>query len=524
MEFTQFAMASEEPATFDGDMLVYCLTQSEKGFPGYERATGKILQNAFALGDFSGKAGEKILFYPEHGQVEPEIRAKRVVLYGIGKATQDTSLPEVREMLRKLGGWIAKTAESVKANRIMVVLPVLTIIDSAQTAECVCEGISLGDYRFTKYKKPDHKEKAYAGLQEVRIFADRARSAAARGMKRGENAGKATCLARDMANEPANEWTADKFGIIALSLAEKYSMKCRVLEKRDMKRLAMGGILAVNQGSSEPPKLVILEYRGRKAQQTLLLVGKGITFDSGGISLKPAAGMENMKFDMCGGAAVLAIMQAVGEERPAMNIIAMIPATDNMSGSSAVKPGDVIRHYGGITSEIVNTDAEGRMVLADAIAYGIKKYIPDCVVDIATLTGAAIIGLGHHHTGLLSNNDRLVERLIEAGKRCGEPLWRLPMGRDYAKQIDSNIADIKNAGGRDGGTITAAAYLEKFVGDTIWAHLDIAGTAWDFTEKSYIPKGPSGTGVRTLLELIRSWRQITGRGTGRSKTNRKSVE
>jgi len=290
-------------------------------------------------------------------------------------------------------------------------------------------------------------------------------------------------------------------------LAKKYSLKCTVLDKDDMKRLGMGGILAVNQGSTEPPRMVILEYRPIEKSQTLLVVGKGLTFDSGGISLKPPAGMEDMKYDMCGGAAVMALMQAIGEERPDLGVVAIVPATDNMAGGAALKPGDIITHYNGLTSEIVNTDAEGRLILADALAYGVEKFTPDYVVDLATLTGAVIIGLGHHRTGLLGNNDELAGRLLAAGERCAEPLWRLPLGKEYTKQIESQVADIKNTGGKSAGTITAAAYLQKFVGETPWVHLDIAGTAWEFTEKSYIPKGPSGTGVRTLLELVRRWKK-----------------
>ena len=279
--------------------------------------------------------------------------------------------------------------------------------------------------------------------------------------------------------------------------------------KGDMKRHGMGGILGVNQGSSLPPKMAIVEYvPPQKKHQTMLLVGKGLTFDSGGVSIKPAAGMEDMKYDMCGGAAVLSCMQAVGEIRPSKRVICIVPATENMVSGSAIKPGDIIHHYNGLSSEVVNTDAEGRLILADALAYGVKKYKPDCVIDLATLTGAVIIGLGHHHTGLLSNNDKLAKRLIEAGKESGEPVWRLPLNEDYSEQLKSEVADVKNIGGRPGGTITAAAYLEKFVDKTPWAHLDIAGTAWNFTKKSYIPKGPSGVGVRVLIELIRGWKKL----------------
>jgi leucyl aminopeptidase len=254
---------------------------------------------------------------------------------------------------------------------------------------------------------------------------------------------------------------------------------------------------------------VVLEYISDKKNPTLMLVGKGLTFDSGGISLKPAKGMEDMKYDMCGGAAVITTMQVVGEERPGnVNVVALVPATDNMSGAAALKPGDIITHFGGKTSEVINTDAEGRLILADALAWGIKTYAPDAVVDLATLTGAVIIGLGHHKTGLLSNNETLAQRVSAAGERSGEPFWRLPLGPEYSKQLKSEVADLKNIGGRSAGTITAAAYLQEFTGDTPWAHCDIAGTAWNFTEKSYVPKGPSGITVRTLVTLIRQWKPL----------------
>jgi leucyl aminopeptidase len=213
----------------------------------------------------------------------------------------------------------------------------------------------------------------------------------------------------------------------------------------------------------------------------------------------------DMKYDMCGGAAVLAAMAVIAVEKPKVRVVALIPSSDNMAGGGALKPGDVIRHYGGLTSEIENTDAEGRLLLGDAIAYGIEKYQPACVIDLATLTGSVVIALGHHYSGLMSNSDRLVDMLIGAGALSGEPLWRLPLGEMYVKQLESQVADMKNTGGRYGGAITAAEYLHQFVGETPWAHVDIAGTAWDFTEKSYIPKGPSGIGVRTLVELIRRW-------------------
>lgn len=410
---------------------------------------------------------------------------------------------EIAELLRIAGGTIASQCKKNKIEIIGINLPGFKGLDAALVAKYVTEGILLGTYQFLKYKKKD--EDAYPGLKKLEFFAQTNREKIRQGVAHGTNSALAACSARNMANEPGNCWTPSHFARYAKKAAKELNLQCTILEKSHMRKLGMGGILAVNQGSEEPPKVVILEYNPEKYVDTVLLVGKGLTFDSGGISLKPAQGMMDMKYDMCGGAAVLSAMEAIGREKPGVRVVAIVPSTDNMTGGGAVKPGDIITHYGGITSEIENTDAEGRLILADALAYGIEKFKPDCVIDLATLTGAVIIALGHHHSGLMSNNDQLTEKLIEAGQVCGEPLWRLPLGAMYAKQIESKVADCKNTGGRPAGSITAAEYLHQFVGKLPWAHLDIAGTAWNFTEKSYIPKGPSGVGVRTLIELLRQW-------------------
>ncbi len=509
MAATKLTLSSKSPESFNSDLLIYCLEQDkkEKVKVGQTPAT-KELKAAIALGDFKGKASDSLLIYPSNsGKQKPY--AGRILILGVGKS-HDMPLSDLREQCRKTGGIIAAKAGKLKAEKICLCLPSVNEMKGEEVVECLVEGILLGDYSFLKYKKEDSKKPSFGGIKEIVVSATGSHKGLRRSMNKAEHSAFAARAARDMANEPGNGWTPGSFASYARNLAAKHKMKCTILGKNDMKRLKMGGILAVNQGSAEPPKMVILEYRSlKKKAETILIVGKGLTFDSGGVSLKPAAGMQDMKYDMCGGAAALSAMRVVGEEKPHVNVVAIIPATDNMGGSSALKPGDIIRHYGGITSEIVNTDAEGRLILADALAYGIKKFAPTCVVDLATLTGAVILGLGHHRTGLLGNNQTLVDRLLVAGENCGEPLWQLPLDKEYVKQIDSDVADIKNTGGRPAGTITAAAYLQKFVGDTPWSHMDIAGTAWDFTKKSYIPKGPSGTGVRTLVDLIRNWKRFS---------------
>lgn len=504
---TKLILTRKKPETFSGDILVCCFEQDKKEKVKEGRApVEKELKKAIALGDFKASEGDSLLLYPQVSEKQ-KLSAKRLLLVGMGKQ-EGANLSAARERCRCCGGTIAAKAAELKAEKLFLCIPEVVGLKEEEVLECLLEGILLGDYRFLKYKKPDKKDPAFLSIKEIQISASGSEKGLRHAMLKGQQAALAGRKARDMANEPGNGWTPTSFAEYAQTLSKKHKMQCTVLGKQDMKKLKMGGILGVNQGSVEPPKMVILEYHASEKAQTILLVGKGLTFDSGGVSLKPSAGMQDMKYDMCGGAAVLSMMQVVGAEKPKVNVVAIIPSTDNMPGGSALKPGDIVTHYGGTTSEIINTDAEGRLILADALAYGIEKYKPACVVDLATLTGAVILGLGHHRTGLLGNNQDLINRLLAAGERSGEPLWQLPLDKEYVEQIKSEVADIKNTGGRPAGTITAAAYLQKFVGETPWAHMDIAGTAWDFTKKSYIPKGPSGTGVRTLVELVRSWKKF----------------
>ena len=509
MVTTKLTISREKAEIFRGDVLIYCLQQDKKGSAIVPQTlVSKELDRAVALKDFKADVNDNLLVYSQNTSATKGF-AGRTLFVGLG-CTQDKDANQLREMCRKVGGNIAVKVKEIKADSLYLSLPSISKMKEMDIAECLVEGVLLGDYSFLKYKNEDKKKPPFKGIREITLSSAKSRKGLLKGLKKAQASAKAVCVARDMANEPGNGWTPASFASYATELADKYKMTCTILGKSQMKRLKMGGIIGVNQGSAEPPKMVVLEYHSRNKQaQTIMIVGKGLTFDSGGISIKPSAGMQEMKYDMCGGAAALSAMAVIGEENPDVNVVAIIPATDNMGGSSALKPGDIIRHYGGITSEIVNTDAEGRLILADALAYGIKKFSPTCVVDLATLTGAVILGLGHHRTGLLGNNQKLVDRVLAAGAKCGEPLWQLPIDEEHIEQIDSDIADIKNSGGRPAGTITAAAYLQKFVGDTPWTHLDIAGTAWNFTKKSYIPDGPSGTGVRTLVELVRNWEKFS---------------
>ncbi|MGD9948560.1 MAG: leucyl aminopeptidase [Desulfobulbus sp.] len=499
----------QEPAAYSGDLLVFPVEEDIAHLGDFGKPLNLILQQIWETGDFKGSKEQAFIFYPALIDKKQPVAAKRVLLVGLGK--QDDAINVRREQLRLACGIIAKQAASVKAKDVLLVLPKDFLLDAVEIAECCVEGMLLGNYRFDLYKNPKDEKDTPVRVERFALHdGGLSRAAVQKGMDRGLALAQATCAARDMANQPGNGWTPSAFAEYAKKLAKKTSLKCKVLDKSAMQKLGMGGLLGVNQGSAQPPYLVILEHKTSKKNPTLLLVGKGLTFDSGGICIKPPSGMEDMKYDMCGGAAVMTAMQAIAEIGLAnVNVIGLVPTTENMTGSAALKPGDVIRHFGGKSSEIINTDAEGRLILADALAYGIETYAPDAVIDLATLTGAVIIGLGHHYTGLLSNNDQLAARILEAGAQVGEPLWRLPLGPEYRKQIDSQVADIKNAGSdRSAGTITAACYLQEFVGETPWAHLDIAGTAWGFTEKSYIPKGPSGIGVRTLVACLGQWEAL----------------
>ncbi|MFO7761149.1 MAG: leucyl aminopeptidase [Thermodesulfobacteriota bacterium] len=497
------SLTSVAPEDFKGDLLVYFAREKQNESPFCSESRVKaFIDRAFAAGDFKGKKEELLLVYPD--KKIDGIKAGRLLVVGLGKEELD------RETFRLVGGAVSVKARKLRAERLKIVLPREHGFDDRSMAEALSEGLVLGSYSFRKYKSKDSdpdNDAPEVDIKKISLYASSGLTSLRKAARRGENAAEAGITARDMANEPGNVWTPSCFADFGRDLARERNLYCTVLKKEDLKRIGMGGMLGVSQGSKEEPAVVILEYRSGRKVPVLLLVGKGLTFDSGGISLKPAKDMAKMKFDMCGGAAVMAAMQTIGKERPKnVDVVAIIPAAENMPGGSAIKPGDIITHYGGKSVEVDNTDAEGRLVLADALAYGIEKYKPDAVVDLATLTGAVVIGLGHHYTGLMANDDNLAEKILNAGEKSGESLWRLPLGKEYTRQLKSEVADLKNVGNRAAGTITAGAFLQEFVGETAWAHLDIAGTAFDYTEKSYVPKGPSGIGTRTIIDLVRDWR------------------
>ena len=461
-----------------------------------DKALGGLITKLISEGEIKGKQNEITLIH-SMGKIAPE----RVVVAGLGKEEKLT-LSVIRGI----------TAEACRFLRRVGATQVATIahgagvggIDAEKSAQAVTEGALLGLYTFHKHqtKKEDAKE-----IEQLLIVEreEKKVSILERGCTRGRIMAEATNLARDMANEPGNYMTPTTMAEVAQSVADEWGLDCRILEQADMEKLGMGALLGVARGSTQPPKLIILRYKGaKKSKASLGLVGKGITFDSGGISIKPSEKMGDMKGDMAGGAAVIAAMRAIGELRPKINVTALIPATENLPDGSAYKPGDIVRASNGKTIEVMNTDAEGRLILADALSYARTLGLSP-VVDVATLTGACHIALGDLCTGAFSNNQDLVDSVLKAGAEAGEYIWQMPMYEEYKELNKSDIADIKNSAGRWGGAITAAQFLAEFIEDTPWVHLDIAGPFLSDKDRTYIVKGATGVAVRTLVNLALSY-------------------
>jgi len=479
------------------DALIVNLFEGISHPGGATGAVDKALDGAITQlitsGEIKGKLSELTLIH-----TLGKIPARRVVVAGLGKQPE-LSLDKIRRIIAQAGRFLR--GKGVKRVATIAHGAGVGGIEPEKAAQAIAEGSILGLYTFRRHitKEPE------AGEIEELLIVERDEDKLPqleRGCAIGKVIAEATNFARDMINEPANFMTPSDIANIARRIADEYNIECTVLEKEQMQELGMGALLGVAQGSQQTPKLVILQYKGDDSSpKTLGLVGKGITFDSGGISLKPSEDMADMKGDMAGAAVVISVLRALAQLKPKINVTAVAPATENLPSGAALKPGDVVRAMNGKTIEIISTDAEGRLILADALCYARKLELSP-IVDVATLTGACRVALGDVATGAFTNNEELLRKVTKAGDEAGERLWQMPMYEEYKEQNKSEVADIKNSGGRYGGAITAAQFLSEFVEDTPWVHLDIAGTSRSDKDKGYIIKGETGVGVRTLVNLV----------------------
>ncbi len=469
-----------------------CEDGGDELFAQCDVALGGCLQRLAENREFSGKVNTSRLIH-----TLGKLPAERLLLVGLGKKSE---LDDGR--LRQAAG---NAVQSLRTARVASFALALQLTGSGEASlAAVCEGALLGSYSFDEYKTKDRDERfSFSGMTLLLPRGVTVKGARAR-VERTEAVCRGVSLARDLVSHPGNVATTGYLADAARGLAKRHTLICRVLEKDDLQELGMNALLAVGKGSAEPPRLIVLEYRGSGAKgRPVVLVGKGITFDSGGISIKPGTGMEEMKTDMAGAAAVLGTMEAAAGLQLPINLVGIIPAAENMPDGRAYKPGDVITSMSGLTVEITNTDAEGRLILCDALFFARTNYKPAVMVDLATLTGACVVALGHEASGMMGNDRRLIDNLKQAGERCGERVWELPLWDEYGEAMKSDIADLKNAGSRDGGSITAGWFLQQFIGSVRWVHLDIAGTAWSDKSRPCSPKGASGVGVRLLIEYLR---------------------
>ncbi|MCC7366605.1 MAG: leucyl aminopeptidase [Dehalococcoidia bacterium] len=492
-------VAAGDLAQHEADVLVVNLfegvTSPGGGTGAVDQSLGGAISSLIAMGDIRGKAGELTMLH-----TFGKLRAPRVLVAGLGKE-KDFDLDAVRNLSANVVRHLRKPG--VKTVATLTHGAGIGGLDPQGAAQAVAEGAVLGGYRFLKHKGTGTKDDdrgEIATLVLVEHTAGKVASLEA-GVARGVLLGEATNFARDLANAPSNHLTPGDLAQQAWEMAARSGVECEVLERADMERKGMGSLLSVAKGSHQPPKLVRLSYRGKGGEgYDIALVGKGITFDTGGISIKPAANMEAMKADMTGAASVIAAMQAIAALKPKVDVVAIAPCTENMPGGGATKPGDVVTAMNGRTVEIINTDAEGRLVLCDAISYA-KELGARAIVDVATLTGAVSIALGDVCFGVLTNNDGLAAKVEAAAAAAGEKTWRLPMFKEYDELLKSDVADMKNVGTRGAGTIVGAKFLEPFAGDTPWVHLDIAGVDMADKDKGWVSKGASGYSVRTLVNL-----------------------
>ncbi len=479
-----------------GEVLVVGLYEGQPEFTpvlsAIDATLGGRVRELVQAGDVKGKAKELTLLYTFGA-----LPAKRLLLVGLGKPEDLTA-----EMVRSVSGLAARRVRELEQASFDCEVFGTAELGIAEAVQAVAEGAGLGLYEFTRLKSEPKPSK----LEDVCLYlpagADRAAAETALAVAQAVIDG--VYLTRDLVNLPSNIATPTYLAEQAAALAARTNLTCQILEEADMRALGMGAMLSVGQGSEEPSKLIILEHNaGRDNLDTVVLVGKAITFDSGGISIKPGDGMERMKTDMAGGAAVLGAMRTVAALNLPLHVVALVPAAENMPDGKAFRPGDVVTAMNGKTIEVINTDAEGRMVLADALCYA-ARYQPKAVIDIATLTGARVVALGNHAIGLFSTDDGMIARLNAAGQKTWERVWAMPMFEEYADELKSFSADFKHSGGRAGGAIVAAVFLSKFTSYP-WAHLDIAGLVSTETDRPYTPRWATGIGVRLMAQFLQDW-------------------
>ena len=479
------------------------MTKPADDLAGIDKILAGEVSKLIKQGEIKGKSGEVTIIY-----TLGKIPAGKVAIIGLGKSKELTP-----DKIRIAIADVCRTLRKKGAKRVAVVLAGMVVnnINPETSAQVITEGAILGLYTFNRHisKKPEQGE-----IEEL-VIVDR-NSKNKTGIQHGITCGRilaeAANLARDMVNEPPNYMTPTILAGEAKKIAEKHGLKIEVLERKQMQELGMGGLLGVAQGSQEPPKFIVLTYQGKNVKTIdIALVGKGITFDSGGISLKPTTDMGDMKSDMAGGASVIAAIGAIAQLKPEINVMAIVAATENLPSGTALKPADVLTAMNGKTIEIITTDAEGRLILADALGYA-NKHGAKLIVDVATLTGACEIALGNITSGAFTNNQQLLDKVIAAGAWVGDKIWQLPMFEEYKELNKSDVADLKNTGGSKGGAITAALFLGEFAEKTPWVHLDIAGTALLDNAKGYYIKGATGVPTRTLIELVLALEQTGGKG------------
>ena len=481
------------------DVVVIGMLENPDFYSGHlhlaDEALGGRIRELIELGDFKGKMKDTSLLYTRGA-----MKTARVLLVGLGAYHELTV-----EKVRQGAGHAAKHVRDIGLKTATFLIPD-EVPDAGNMVQAAAEAILLSLYQFNQHKtvQEDDDEKA---LESITFLAESEPSqpTVERAVQRGQTIAEGTILARDLSNQPANHLTPTQLAEKAEAVAADSGLRCEVFDKATLEEKGFRTLLAVAQGSVEEPRFIILEYTPEgEGQDTVVLVGKGITFDTGGISLKPGKGMHEMKHDMSGAAAVLGAMKAVGQLKPDLHVIGVIAATENMPSGTAIKPGDVVTSYGGKTIEILNTDAEGRLVLADALGWT-AQYNPQGVVDLATLTGAVITCLGHIAAGAMGTDLALMDKVKAAAEKTHERVWELPLWDDYDEGIKSKVADVQNIGDGTAGTIAGGAFLKKFVEDYPWVHLDIAGTAWGMKGSTYIPEGASGYGVRLLVQLVEDW-------------------